>query len=77
MGLASLFQLVYMAVLLIRRSHHYMNEESEGTSGGFPGQEYRERRQRALTASTLPAYEAVAGDERKAEELEEKQVVNA
>jgi hypothetical protein len=65
LGFLSILKLLVVLVVLVKRSHQYANEV-EG--GGFPGAEFRNRRER----ERLPGYEEVANGEEEAEKREKE-----
>jgi hypothetical protein len=57
MGLASLFRIIFMIFILIKRSHQYVNEvPASNEDAGYPRAEYRNRREEERE-ELLPAYE--------------------
>ena len=65
LGFLSILKLLVVLVVLVKRSHQYANEV-EG--GGYPGAEFRNRRER----ERLPGYEEVANGEEEAEKREKE-----
>jgi hypothetical protein len=66
LGFLSILKLLVVLVVLVKRSHQYANEV-EG--GGYPGAEFRNRRER----ERLPGYEEVANGEEEAEKREKEE----